>query len=538
MAPMIVQCRAASYRYREGDTALANINLDIEAGEWVVLAGASGSGKSTLCRLLNGLIPHLHEGELNGQVLVAGHDTQTTPPYVLSRDVGLLLQNPAVQCFGSTVARDIAFGPACQGLRRDEITTRVQKVAALTDVTSLLERSPQALSGGEQQRVALAGVLAMRPQLLVLDEPFAFLDAAAAEQLKQLLRKLHQQGVTIIVAEHRLQQLVADATRIIVLQEGSVVADAPPREVLAHDLEAWGLEEPPLVRLAREMKIQTIPLTLDEAAQLLIHLPEQAQAQPSADGRPVVEWNSIWFERNERAILQDANLVSKAGAITALLGANGAGKTTLLHHANGLLRPQRGTVRVQGQAIAKRPVAEIAKQVGLVVQHPERMFFAPTVQAEIEAGPRAIGRFDPDWCLKLIERWELGALLQRPPQRLSAGQQRRVALAAVMASRPQALLLDEPTAGQDAAGRKTLHGLIDECISIGTAVLLTTHDTEWAYHVATDWAVLADGYIIAHAEPYAIASQAAMLQHAHLQMPVVPALCSMYRNCRVWSCSR
>ncbi len=529
----IVRCTGVTYCYRGQHAALADLHLEIEPGAFVLLAGASGSGKSTLCRLLNGLIPHLHGGELEGVVVVDGHDIGVTPPHVLSRSVGLLLQQPDAQCFGTTVARDIAFGPACQGLDRAIIAARVREAAAHLEITHLLQRAPHMLSGGEQQRVALAGVLALRPGLLVLDEPFAFLDAAGADRLRATLRHLHREGVTIVVAEHRLGEIAADATRMVVLQAGHVVADAPPREVLEQDVGAWGLEAPPFVQLARAAGLSATPLTLDEAVHLSGGQPIPAGVLPShhhevpAQNRhhaPVLRWEHVWFEHDGRAVLRDIDLRVAAGIVLGLLGANGAGKTSLLRLANGLLRPQRGTVRVCGRPVGRRPVAELAREVGLVVQQSAHMLFAPTVRAEIEAGPRALRRHDRAWCAALIERFGLGSLLEQAPQRLSAGEQRRVALAAVLAARPRALLLDEPTVGQDARGRRTLYGLVEEAVSRGTAVVVATHDTEWAYPLATHWAVLADGDLVANGTPAAVCGREEVVARARLRLPAVIAL--------------
>src|SRR5919202_1272308 len=251
MEQPLIQFTDVTYRYRAGEPALRGLDLQIEEGAFVALAGASGSGKSTLCRLLNGLIPHLHGGELTGEVVVAGRNVRATAPAVLSREVGLVLQNPDAQCFGATVARDIAFGPACQGLDRSEIAARVSEAAELAGAAHLLDRAPHTLSGCEQQRVALAGVLALRPKLLVLDEPFAFLDARGVDSLRANLRRLHRQGVTIVVAEHRLAEGVSGATRMIVLAHGQIVADAPPGAVLSHDLAPWGLDAPLMVEPVR-----------------------------------------------------------------------------------------------------------------------------------------------------------------------------------------------------------------------------------------------------------------------------------------------
>lgn len=472
MADPLIAGRGVSYRYPlAAAPVLQDLNFTIHAGEFVVLAGASGSGKSTLCRLLNGLIPHLHGGEVRGQLTVAGVDPGKTPPSQLNREVGLLLQRPDAQCLAATVARDIAFGPACQGLDRAAIAVRVREAVDGMEIAHLLERSPHTLSCGEQQRVALAGVLAMRPKLLALDEPFAFLDRAGAAQLRELLRRLHDSGITVIVAEHRLGELTDLANRMLVLHRGQLVADGSLATVLASGIDAWGLEWP-------GMNVET-PLPLAQIG----------------SGEPVIEWDSVQCQRDGRPVLDGVNLAVSAGEIVALFGANGAGKSTLLRHGNGLLRVQHGAVRVLGQPVGQRPVAELAGEVGLVMQQPAHMLFAPTVQAELAVGPQALGRHDPAWCEQLSERFGLTALLNRPPHTLSAGEQRRLAIAAVLASRPRVLLLDEPTAGQDAIARTTLRALLVECAREGVAIIVATHDPHWAGSFCHRQVVLADGRI-------------------------------------------
>ena len=471
MTEPLIACRGVTYRYPISATpVLQDLEFTVEAGEFVLLAGASGSGKSTLCRLLNGLIPHLHGGELRGDLTVAGADPRLTPPHRLSREVGLLLQRPDAQCLATAVARDLAFGPACQGLDRATIAQRVRAAVAWMDIAPLLDRSPHTLSCGEQQRVALAGVLAMAPKLLMLDEPFAFLDAVGADHLRERLRRLNAAGITLIVAEHRLGEVADLASRMLVLHRGRLVADGTPGEVLAGNVAAWGLEPPG-------------------------PWPEASPPPASTTSEPVVEWDEVWCERDGRSVLHGASLTSRAGEIVALLRANGAGKSTLLRHSNGLLRGQRGAVRVLGRPVGRRPVAELAREVGLVMQQPAHMLFAPTVRAELAAGPRALRRHDPAWCEHLSERFGLEPLLDRSPQMLSAGEQRRVAIAAVLASRPRALLLDEPTAGQDAIARATLRALLADYAADGLAITVATHDPRWAWPLCHCWAVLAEGRV-------------------------------------------
>lgn len=488
----MIVCQALRYRYpMAAEAVLHDLTFTVAAGEFALLAGASGSGKSTLCRLMNGLIPHLHGGEVGGFLTVAGRDPRATPTHQMSGAVGLLLQRPDAQCLATTVARDIAFGPACRGQDRRTIASRVRETAAWLDIDHLLGRAPHTLSGGEQQRVALAGVLAAQPRVLVLDEPFAFLDAAGAALLRELLGRLRATGITLVVAEHRIEQIADIADRMLVLDRGRLVADGPPGPVMAGDVAAWGLE------------------AADDSP--------PAAAQPTvAAAEPVVEWRDVAFERDGGPVLRGVSLKLGHGETVALLGANGAGKSTLLRHGNGLLRPQRGAVRVRGQPVGRRPVAELARTVGLVMQHPARMLFAPTVRAELAAGPKALQRHDPAWCARLSERFGLAGLLDRPPQLLSAGEQRRVAIAAVLAGRPSALLLDEPTAGQDARARAALRALLAECAREGLAILVATHHLAWARALCPRWAILCEGRIAADGPPAEALAQPELLQRARL----------------------
>ncbi len=524
MTPLVL-CHDVRYRYRDGTVGLQGLDLSIAPGEFVVLAGASGSGKSTLCRLLNGLIPHLHGGELSGRVLVAERDVRLTPPVDLAPHVALLLQNAEAQVVASTVARDLALGLACQGLDRATIGARVQEVAAALAIEHLLERSPATLSGGELQRVALAGVLALRPALLALDEPFAFLDARGAERLRAVLRQLHRQGVTIIVAEHRLAEVAALATRLVVLCDGRVVADRPPHMVGSDELEAWRLEPPTWP--AHTAGPPDTASILDAAAPAFDRngsrtLLETAVAGPPPE-RAVIAWNQVTFGHGGQPLIRGLNLTVGAGEALSLLGANGAGKTTVLRLGNGLLRAQGGSVYLLGRPIGRRPLWELARDVGLVPQQPGHMLFAPTVRAELEVGPQALGRDDPSWRARLIERFRLGALLDRAPYRLSAGEQRRVALAAVAAARPRALLLDEPTVGQDGPGRAETRRLVSELAQSGVAVVLATHDTAWAAGASTRWAILDEGRVVATDAPAALFNRPDLLARAGLRAPAPAA---------------
>jgi energy-coupling factor transport system ATP-binding protein len=488
VAPLVV-CSGAGYLYRDGTPGLTSLDLEVEPGEIVILAGRNGSGKSTVCRLLLGLVPHLHGGSLTGRVFVDGLPVATTPPAVLSRRAALVLEDPAAQCVASTVERDLAFGPACHGLDRAEIARRVERAAADIGIGLLLERAPHTLSGGELQRVAIAGAVAVRPKLLVLDEPLAFLDDDGAARLAAILRQLAVAGLAIVVAEQDLAPLVSIASRIVVLAQGRVVASLTPGELVHHDLWAWGIEPP--APSAAGGPAAGGPAARDPAAARAPAAPSVA-VSPEASP-PAIAWEAVHGRRDGREVLAGASLAVAPGEAVAVVGANGSGKTTLLLHGNGLLRPSAGTVRVGGRPIGRRAVSEVAREVGFVVQQPLRMLFASTVREEIAAGPRALRRHDPAWIDELCERFELGPLLDRVPQSLSAGERRRLAIVAVLASRPAVVQLDEPTAGLDGPARRTLTALLARGLDGGAAVVAATHDGGWAARLGWRRVTLAEG---------------------------------------------
>lgn len=501
----------ARVRYRYEDTsalALNDINLKIEAGEFVLLAGASGSGKSTLCRLLNGLIPHFHDGTLEGTVHVDDLDTREHPVRELFTHVGLVFQNSDAQLFNSTVEREIAFGLESLGLPRDEIRARVEWALDVVRLAASKSRAPHSLSGGEQQIVALAAILALRPHVLVLDEPFANLDPEAIARIREILRDIHAQGTTIVLAEHRLHATIQDATRLIVLGHGRIVRDGSPREILREDVSAFRLNTPFVVRFAHAAGWRDVPLSVDEAVTIactqgIAALPpcrDGARVAPFEAPR-VAEMQSVSFTREGREILHDVQFDLARGECIALVGKNGSGKTTLLKHLNGLYQPTRGSVFVLNQDTRRAHVSDLARHIGFVFQNPNDQLFKPNVREEIEIAPRALHRFDRAWMEKLCEWFELHPLLDRSPFTLSEGEKKRVAFAASLAAHPQIVVLDEPTIGQDFTFRESLAHCLRDLQNEGVAIILATHDLEFAEQVAPRWIVLADGEIVADAAP-------------------------------------
>jgi energy-coupling factor transport system ATP-binding protein len=552
-----LEIRDLCYRYNGpsgGDWVLEDVSLQVEAGEYVLLCGASGSGKSTLCRALNGLIPHFYGGVMRGAVRVDGLDTRRHPIGELFGRVGMIFQNPTVQLFNTTVARELAYGLESLGLPREEIARRVRESAEQAGIVHLLEHNPQQLSGGEQQLTAIAAVLALHPRVIVLDEPYASLDPLNVRRVRAVLRRIRASSdpPAIVVAEHRMEHVVPDADRLLVLQRGRVVRDGPPRAVLAQasaeELAGYGLNVPPVVRAAQALDLvqmplsveewramvmgqYTVPLETDLQAALLSQLQsalceEPFGAAPAGDPGPLSEGDPFPLLRVEKLtfghtratpVLRGVNLALCARESLALVGANGSGKTTLIKHLNGLHRPQEGAVWVLGQDARRMRVSALARHVGMAFQNANDQFFKFSVRDEIEAGARALGCYDAAWLEELVALLELGPLLDRSPYRLSEGEKKRVAFCSALAARPEILVLDEPTTGQDWSFRRALGALLATLRVWNQSVIVVTHDTEFAEQCAGRWALLAEGSVIADGPPEAVLSDASALHRAHLE---------------------
>jgi energy-coupling factor transport system ATP-binding protein len=528
---MTLHFEKVSYRYPGTDAwAIHDLDLTIHPDESVLLAGASGSGKSTLCRASIGLVPHFHQGQLMGRVLLEGLDTRQHPVYQLFRHAGLVFQNPDAQLFNHSVEAEVAYGLESLGLSPFDIAERLTWVEKFLGLESLIKRSPHTLSGGEKQRVALAAILALRPRILLLDEPFTHLDPEGAEQLRATLRLIRAEGIALIIVEHRLHEIITDVDRLIILHQGKRMMDGSPHHVLSGDISTYGLNLPPLVRLFRSLGWRKTPFSIQEALreidandfspQVLLNFREEnsiAIGFPTSSLAPVVEAEDLWFHYKDDPILRGVHLRLNQGECVALIGRNGAGKTTLAKHLNGLLKPDRGWLKVLGQDTRKTSVSKLARHVGFAWQNPNDQLFRTTVREEILTGPRVLQTYDPGWCNRLFERLGLGPLLDRSPFSLSEGQKKRVSFAAALAPQPGLIIFDEPTAGQDDPFRRELAELIHQLQRERRTVVLVTHDLEFAAQHAGRWLILAEGQIIADGSPDAVMANHTAMAKAGLR---------------------
>jgi energy-coupling factor transport system ATP-binding protein len=478
--------------------ALRDVTWSAEEGEFVLVAGSSGSGKSTLLRCINGLVPHFSGGVLSGTVVVTGIDAVAAGPRALSRHVGFVAQDPEAQAVLDRVEGEIAFALEQAAIPAAEMRVRVEEALDLVELTPLRDRPLQTLSGGERQRLAIAAALALHPRVLVLDEPTSQLDPQSAEDVLRALVRLNEDlGLTIILAEHRLERIARYVDRLTYLESGRIVADAPVREAFA-TIDAG----PPLVQLARALDWRPLPLTVKEGWPFALAVAKTEKPPParvaSSVTEPLLEVDGLHFSYNGKHTLKDVAISVGAGEAVALVGRNGAGKSTLLKCVVGLLREKAGEIKIAGRSTRGRDVADICREVGYLPQNPDDLLFAETVREELRVTLRNHDLPEsPDNVERLLDRLGLGELSEQYPRDLSVGQRQRVALGAVTVTRPRVLLLDEPTRGLDARTKSALVAIWRRWLDEGAGILLVTHDVELAAIIANRTVMLSEGEVIA-----------------------------------------
>ncbi len=476
--------RSVSYEYPDGPLALDGLDLDVAEGELLLVAGASGSGKSTLLRAANGLVPHATGGRFGGEVVAFGRSTRDHRPRDLCDVIGFVHQDPEAQFVADRVEADIAFVLENLGLEPAAMRRRVEEVLDALDIAALRDRSPATLSGGEQQRCAIAGALAAAPHALVLDEPTSQLDPQGAEDVLGAIARLNSDlGTTVVLAEHRLDRAAPIAERAALVESGRVVASGAPGATLA------GYPGAPVVaRLGRLLGWDPPPITVRDARRLAASTAIPARPLPDApaEGEVLLEALGVGVDLGGRRALRGVDLRLRQGAVVALLGRNGAGKTTLLRALAGLVDTSRGTVAPAGSVRA-----------AFVPQDPNALLFAPTVRSELEHTLKLLGRRDTGAVDRWLDRLGIASLSGRHPRSLSGGERQRVAIAAVAVGAAEVLLLDEPTRGMDAPSREALAAAAREHAAAGGAVVVATHDVELAARCATHVVVLGDGEVVA-----------------------------------------
>ncbi|MEX1178132.1 MAG: ATP-binding cassette domain-containing protein [Nitriliruptor sp.] len=480
------------------EPSLTDLTLHVPEGELCLVVGPTGTGKTTLLRTVNGLVPHATGGTLRGRVTVGGRDTRTHPPRDLADLVGVVGQDPLAGMVTDVVEEELAYGMESLAIAPDVMRRRVEETLDLLGLVHLRHRPIRSLSGGERQRVAIGAVLAVGPRVLVLDEPTSALDPPAAEEVLAALHRLvHDLGMTVLLAEHRLERVVQFADRVVLLRPGGhppLIGD--PATVLAAAPVA-----PPVVELGRIGGWSPLPLTVRQARRQAGPLREQlADLRPHRDpagaGPTLAAARDLVVRYGPTVALRGTSLELRAGETVALMGRNGAGKSSLLSAFTGTVRPAAGQVTVGGLDPAELSGPALISQVGLVPQQPADLLYAPTIAEECAAADDDAG-VPGGSCRRLLDRLVPGLDDDHHPRDLSEGQRLALVLAIVLTAAPPVLLLDEPTRGLDLGAKVRLVEILDELTADGRAILLATHDVELVAEVATRTIVLADGEVVA-----------------------------------------
>ncbi len=484
----MIELRHIGFGYADRPV-LRDVDLLLDEGELVVVSGRTGVGKSTLLGVVTGLVPRFTGGTLSGDVLVDGRSVVHEPPRERAHLVGYVGQDPAAGFVTDTVEEELAYGMEQLGLAPDTMRRRVEETLDLLGIADLRARDLRTLSGGEQQRVAIGSVLTMHPRVLVLDEPTSALDPTAAEEvLATLTRLVHDLGLSVLMAEHRLERVVPFADRIALLTGDGRVHTGPPAEVLAVSPVV-----PPIAELGRRLGWDPLPVTVRDARRLVRDLDLGDPPPPAREqyGAPVAVADGVTVVRGATVALRAASVCLRPGSVTALMGRNGSGKSTLLWTLQGSRERKSGRVEVVGADPAARPAAERRALVGLVPQTAADLLYLESVADECVAADRGSGE-----ARALLDRLVPGIADETHPRDLSEGQRLALALVVVLVGVPPVILLDEPTRGLDYPAKAELASMLRRLADDGHAVMVATHDVEFAAVAADQVVVLAEGEVV------------------------------------------
>lgn len=519
----IIEFKNFSFKYRsQKEPTLHNINLAIYPGEKVLIVGASGSGKSTLAHCINGLVPFAYTGEITGEYYVNGEDPRKLGIFGLSKMVGTVLQDTDGQFIGLTVAEDIAFSLENDRVENAKMVERVDEVAEIMDVKSLLSNAPRDLSGGQKQRVSMAGVMIDDVDILLFDEPLANLDPATGKRAIELIDNIkNDRKKTVVIIEHRLEDaLYRDVDRIVVIGEGTIVADKTAAEVLSEDvLQKQGIREPLYLTALKHAGCRITPdaspehvdrIKLEGYESLLNKWNEKTDYRifdVSKTEQLKVE-NLSFSYREDKPVLSNINFVIHKGEMVGIVGKNGAGKSTLSNLICGFISPDEGRILLDGLDMTGMSIKERGEKIGLVMQNPNQMISKAMIFDEVALGLQVRGVPEDDIKEKVYEILKICGLYQFrnwPISALSFGQKKRVTIASILVMNPEIIILDEPTAGQDYRHYTEIMEFLKKINEqMGISIIMITHDMHLMLEYTDRAIVIADGKLIMDARPAAV----------------------------------
>lgn len=551
MKEAIIQIEHLNFTYPGGQKALNDINLKVDESEYLAIVGANGAGKTTLCLHINGIIPNVIGGRLSGSVRVSGLDTFEHHVYEIAQYVGLVLQDPESQLFSADVRSEIAFAAENRGIPREDILERMQEALKIVRLEHLADYLSEELSGGQKQRLAIAANLVVRPSILVADEPTSQLDPIGKEEVFATLDELNRKhGMTVVIASHDVDEIVRYAHRVIVLDQGNIILEGSPDQVFREieTLDRVYVHVPDIVRLGKMLNInQDKPLSLkvDEAAEQIRSVIRPTPF-PVSETLPAATVQAV--SRNEPSVtvqnltyiypgtkdpaIKDINFEIPKGQFVAMIGQNGAGKTTLVKCLVGLFIPTTGEIRLNNQDLKGKSVREIARVIGLILQNPDTQLFTMSVEEEIRFGLLNLQLDEKEIDERVEEALTITGLSNYRhlyPFKLSLGDRRKVAVAAIVAMRPEILIFDEPLTGQDYKGRYELTNLAKQLHEAGHTVILISHDMELVAQYSERTLVLGQGQLLLDAPTREVFDHLDVLRSTYIEPPEIIRLAQLLR---------
>lgn len=538
MTSPIISFQDFGFQYdAQAEPTLHHINLDVYPGQKILIAGASGSGKSTVASCINGLIPHAYPGKITGKVLVDGKDVTQSSVFDLSHTVGTVLQDTDGQFIGLTVAEDIAFALENDCVPQDDMKKTVQRVAQLVDIEHHLDHAPHELSGGQKQRVSLAGVMVDDVKILLFDEPLANLDPAAGRAAIELIDEIQEKtGAAVLIIEHRLEDVLwRHVDRVVLMQDGAIVADLPPGELLCGNfLMERGIREPLYLTALRYARVPVTPeicpehpdtLKLTDAQKQQVKnwvLEQQEEIKEQQPGTELLKVEHLSFSYGEgRKNLEDISFTIYPGEMVSIVGKNGAGKTTLSNLICGFLEPSNGKIELNGKDISPLSVKERGEHIGIVMQNPNQMISKPMIYEEVALGLTVRGVPEEEIRERVYETLKICGLYQFrnwPVSALSFGQKKRVTIASILVMKPEILILDEPTAGQDYRHYTEIMEFLKTINETqGTTIIMITHDMHLMLEYTNRAIVVADGQLLTIDTPAKVLTDETITAPAYLK---------------------
>lgn len=523
---------------------LKNINLRIENGEKVLIAGPSGSGKSTLAHCINGLIPFTYKGSMSGSIEICGVKPYEKSLYEISSFVGTILQDQDGQFVGLSVGEDVAFAYENNKVPCDEMHRGTKAALQKVDMEEFIGETPHNLSGGQKQKVSIVGILATDTEILIFDEPLANLDPVSGRRAMEIINDIHANtGKTVVIIEHRIEDVLEHGfDRIVIINDGEIVADGHPDDILPSNvLPSYGLREPLYIEFLKRSGVKISP---EDKVSKLDNITKFKEAVLSSREKETMEEIASQYDtllslegicykyyKDTPYTVKNITFDIKAGEVLAILGNNGAGKSTLLKVLSGIARHQEGTIRYKGERIDDWTVKKRSGIIGYVMQNPNHMITKSMVFDEVAFGLRNLGNSEEVVSGRVEEALRICGLYpyrRWPVSSLSYGQKKRVTIASILAMQPEVIVLDEPTAGQDHRTYMEFMQYLENIKSSGISIIMITHDIHLALEYADRAVVISGGEIIADASVYKVLSQESVIERANLKETSISRMARMY----------